>query len=138
MLQMPQVQKMFRMLDADGDGVLNKAEYQKYLQAIERWEAGKGTVDPDTRYIWKSETLSAWDSGGWADELSRLQTTADRGVDLRAFVLIYTKYRKSKYYDSISEDLDKCRLPEMVGAAGTLGGWSRIHACIFIGASRRL
>ena len=122
------------MLDADGDGVLNKAEYRRYLQAIERWEAGKGTVDPDT-YIRKYETLSAWDVGGWADELSWLQTTADRGVDLRAFVLIYIKYRKH-----LRDDLHKFRLPAMVGAAGTLVGRSRMrmYACIFIGAPRRL
>ena len=68
------------MIDADGDGLLSKVEYRKFLEAIGAW--GRDNY-----------TERDYDVKGWPKELSALGTTAERGLDLDAFLVLYTQYR---------------------------------------------
>ena len=83
MLQLPQVQKLFHMLDTDGDGLLSQAEYCAYMKALNIGE------------------LQCETDRGWCNVLSFLHTTPKRGVDLVAFVLFYIKYRHSNLHDDL-------------------------------------
>lgn len=82
------LEALFNALDEDGDGTLNKAEYREYLKKIDCWGTGDYT---DEKY----------DTAGWAEELPRLRSTEERGVDLRAFAYLYNAYR------ILSKDLKK-------------------------------
>ena len=100
---MRQVRRLFRVLDADGDGLLNKAEYRKYLEAVGLWGLGDCTEKD-------------YDAKGWPKVLSNLGTTAERGIDVDSFWVLYAF--KNKKRRDLQDDVKKCKAVCSAQAAG--------------------
>ena len=90
------------MFDANGDGVLDKAEYEAYLKGIGQWSSGPYTDEK-------------WDER-WPEECESLESTAEEGIGREAFEgILYGKHRRGK----AEEDLKRCRgeTPDVVRSA---------------------
>ena len=85
-------------------GSITKDEYRAFLGGIGEWGSGDYTDD-------------GWDKR-WPEECSSIQTSADKGAGLPAFVHLYTQFR-AKVLDSdfqkvtgvpsVSSDFGACR-----------------------------
>ena len=73
------INALFDIFDEDEDGVLNKAEYQSFLDGIDVW----GTY---------SYNASNYDEK-WPTEMEVLGTSSQDGMDRTAFTILYTLYR---------------------------------------------
>ena len=85
-------------------GGIGKDEYRAFLQGIGTWGRGDYTDD-------------GWDKE-WPAECKGIQTTADKGAGLPAFVHLYTQFRANKLTSdfqkvtgvpSVSSDFGACR-----------------------------
>ena len=90
---LPVLREIFALFDADGDGILSKGEYKRYLRGIKFW--GIGTC-----------TDEMYDSEGWEAECKGMQCTTEEGISKNAFeTILYGVHRLGK----AQTDLANCK-----------------------------
>ena len=77
------IEELFAAFDTDNVGRLGQDQYKTFLMSIGIWGDMWGTY---------GYTHDKWEAR-WPKECEKMGVTAEKGIDLKAFTLVYTKYR---------------------------------------------